>query len=123
MENGCPCCRPTDRLIKGDEAATVLGVSESRLEKWRVTGDGPPYIQYSGEGGSIRYSERMLWDWIYSQVKASTSDPGKPPETFAERQSKAMRRAIARGHISTPSLIAVMIVGLVVMAYLLGRLH
>jgi hypothetical protein len=55
-------------------AAEILGVSESFLNKKRMTGDGPPYVKL---GGSVRYILPELLPWALSRARTSTSDPGR----------------------------------------------
>jgi hypothetical protein len=55
------------------DAAKMLGVSASFLNKARVTGNGPPYSKL---GFSVRYSVQALLDWAAAQSRTSTSDDG-----------------------------------------------
>jgi excisionase family DNA binding protein len=52
-------------------AATLLGVSASSLEKWRVHGTGPAYRKH---GRSVRYLRADLDAWSARQARTSTSE-------------------------------------------------
>ena len=60
-------------LLTTAEAARLLGVDRRTLERWRVSGDGPPFIRV---GGVRRYSVRDLTEWIEGQKARSTADLG-----------------------------------------------
>jgi predicted DNA-binding transcriptional regulator AlpA len=65
---------PTDtahRRLRTPAAAEYLGYAESTLEKRRVTGDGPPFIQL---GRVIVYDTRDLDAWLASRRRHSTSE-------------------------------------------------
>ncbi len=62
------------RLLNRTEAAHFLGISRRTLEKWAVTGDGPPFYKL---GGRVLYDQSDLEDWIASKRRLSTSDPGQ----------------------------------------------
>ena len=59
--------------ITTNDAAQILGLQPSTLEKWRVTGDGPVFHRF---GRAVRYSELELQEWAARQRRASTSDGG-----------------------------------------------
>lgn len=48
-----------DPVFNTPDAATILGVEPSRLEKWRQRGQGPDYLQYE-KHGSVRYELSAL---------------------------------------------------------------
>jgi predicted DNA-binding transcriptional regulator AlpA len=58
-------------LFTPKEAATLLKLSRSWLDKARMRGDGPPYIRI---GRSIRYAEAALIQWMKSRQRLSTSE-------------------------------------------------
>ena len=58
-------------LFTRKEAAALLKVSLSWLDKARMRGDGPPYIRI---GRSIRYAEAALIQWMKSRQRLSTSE-------------------------------------------------
>ncbi len=64
-----------DRLISTPEAAELLGLSASMLERLRWAGDGPPYIHPTG-GRVVRYRISDLTAWIERcRVDPGTSRP------------------------------------------------
>jgi len=56
-----------------EDAAERLGVQRSTLDNWRWSGRGPAYVKV---GGRCRYRLADLAEWLDSQTRASTSDPG-----------------------------------------------
>lgn len=54
------------------QAADYLGLKESTLEKWRVTGAGPAFVALSGR--AVRYRESDLCTFIESRLRRSTSE-------------------------------------------------
>jgi hypothetical protein len=63
----------TEFVDVGD-AAKILGVSESFLNKARLDGTGPPFCKF---GKAVRYSVTALLAWTASRTRRSTSDPGE----------------------------------------------
>jgi len=62
-------------LLDQKAAAGRLKTSVRTLERWRVMGEGPPYVKFtSGLRSSIRYREIDIEAWIASRVRTSTSD-------------------------------------------------
>jgi hypothetical protein len=53
------------------EAAGFVGVSPRTLEKWRIGGDGPPYLKL---GTRVVYSEEDLVRWLDTHRLRSTSE-------------------------------------------------
>jgi hypothetical protein len=60
------------------EAAAFCGCSISKLNKHRVTGDGPPYIR---RGRLISYDIHDLEAWLAQGKRRSTSEGNSPPGT------------------------------------------
>ena len=58
-------------LLMQHEAAALLRLSERTLERWRVTGDGPPFAKL---GRRVGYRPADLETWIASRIVASTSE-------------------------------------------------
>lgn len=56
-----------------DDAAAYLGVARKTLEKWAVTGDGPPFRKH---GRRVLYHRDEMDAWSEAQTRQSTSDPG-----------------------------------------------
>jgi len=61
------------RILRTPEAATYVGRSESSLEKWRLTGDGPRFIRLGGR--AIGYDIRDLDAWLDHQRDRDPQDP------------------------------------------------
>jgi len=59
-----------DSLIRQDEAALMLGVSNRCLENWRYRGGGPNWIRISAR--CIRYRRSDLIQFIEARVRTST---------------------------------------------------
>ena len=57
--------RPTKAI------ARLLGVSARTLEKYRLTGEGPPYFKF---GRRVLYLEEDVIEWAQSKRCKSTSD-------------------------------------------------
>jgi predicted site-specific integrase-resolvase len=55
------------------ETAELLRVSVRTLQRWRLTGDGPPFCAF---GGRRLYARGDVMSWASSQRRRSTSDPG-----------------------------------------------
>lgn len=82
---------PTDSLTQGDrsmhtpllqqestylstrEAAAFLGLSPRTLDRYRVTGEGPPFFKF---GSRVRYLKADLEAWAQTRRRRSTSDDG-----------------------------------------------
>ena len=58
------------RVMTTGEAATVLGLSASYLNKMRVTGCGPVFLKLSR---AVRYTQADLDAWISRRRHSSTS--------------------------------------------------
>ncbi len=68
------------QLLNRMEAAGFLAISPRTLEKWAVTGDGPPFYKL---GGRVLYEQSDLEAWIASKRRISTSDPGQEAASHA----------------------------------------
>jgi predicted DNA-binding transcriptional regulator AlpA len=84
--------------VRGPKAAELLGVSESWLEKARVTGTGPRFVKISQ--GVVGYLIRDLEEFLQSRRRRSTADApspvarvSDPPRTPGRRDVSARRRA------------------------------
>src|ERR1700739_4892559 len=66
-----------DDLVSTEKAAARLHVSPRTLEKWRVTGFGPPYYKV---GRLVLYSLHELDEWIDRGRRLPSSEPGEPPD-------------------------------------------
>jgi hypothetical protein len=57
-------------LLTQREAADALRLSERTLERYRVSGDGPPFVR---AGKRIMYRPADLDGWVKAHVVTSTS--------------------------------------------------
>jgi len=62
-----------DRLIREDEAASIVGYSIRTLQNWRLRGGGPKFVKASAR--SIRYRRRDLIEWAEARLCSHTSEP------------------------------------------------
>lgn len=62
------------RQLATPAAADFLGVHPRTLEKFRLTGDGPRYVEVSKR--CIRYRICDLIAWQEARLRRSTGDPG-----------------------------------------------
>ncbi len=64
---------PTTRAkyLNNREAAEYLGLSVRTMNRYRVTGDGPPYYRL---GNRVRYVRAELDEWVTGSRRISTSD-------------------------------------------------
>ena len=60
------------RLLKPKEVADRLGVSQRTLERWRIAGEGPPYVSITRS--TVRYTAEALDAFLAERVKASTAE-------------------------------------------------
>ena len=58
-------------LLNNREAAEYLGLSVRTMNRYRVTGDGPPYYRL---GNRVRYVRAELDEWVTGSRRTSTSD-------------------------------------------------
>ena len=59
-------------MVTEKVAAEFLSVTVRTLQKWRGTGEGPPFSRLSAR--AIRYCVQDLVDWVLSRVCRSTSE-------------------------------------------------
>jgi excisionase family DNA binding protein len=57
---------PAHTLLTTKEAAVYLNMSASTLEKWRMTGEGPTYLQ---PGRKVRYRQKDLDTWLATRER------------------------------------------------------
>jgi predicted site-specific integrase-resolvase len=58
-------------LLTALQAAELLGVPASILERWRGTGEGPPYVKLSDK--YIRYTNEDLAAFVEGRRRQSTA--------------------------------------------------
>jgi len=87
--------------VRGPTAAKLLGVSESWLEKARVTGTGPNFVKLSG--GVVGYLVRDLEEFLGSRRRSSTSDMAAPSPvaSVSDRPQPRGRRDVSAGRRAT----------------------
>lgn len=61
----------TDFFLSQSDTAKFLLVSERTLERWRVTGDGPPFVKMSRR---VAYRQSDLLKWTDARVFHSTTE-------------------------------------------------
>jgi predicted DNA-binding transcriptional regulator AlpA len=59
-------------ILDQKRVATILGISTRTLERYRLTGMGPPYAKIGGK--LIRYRQSDLEAWVQQNLSHSTSD-------------------------------------------------
>lgn len=58
-------------LVTPKSAAALLNVTQRTLERWRITGDGPPFVRLSRS--TVRYAMPALAAFVSARVKANTA--------------------------------------------------
>lgn len=53
------------------EAAALLGVHAVSMARWRVQGDGPPFIRLSRR--AVRYARSSIDSWMQERTRTSTA--------------------------------------------------
>jgi hypothetical protein len=59
------------RIVPTRDAAAVLGLSESYLNKLRIYGGGPPYLKI---GKRVLYDVKDLQTWARAHRRTNTSE-------------------------------------------------
>ena len=62
-------------LLTVEDAAVRLKISKHTLNRWRVTGEGPPFIKYGPR--LVRYDPLVIDEWARKRTRASTSEYGR----------------------------------------------
>lgn len=62
-----------DELLRPHEVAALLKVEEDTLYRWRLRGCGPKYSKIGRGKGSIRYSKRIIFQFVSERERQSTS--------------------------------------------------
>jgi excisionase family DNA binding protein len=57
-------------LLTVEDAAARLKISKHTLNRWRMTGEGPPFIKYGPR--LVRYREGALEAWADARTRGST---------------------------------------------------
>jgi excisionase family DNA binding protein len=61
-----------DILLTVEEAAARLKISKHTLNRWRVTGEGPPFVKYGPR--LVRYGSTRLGEWEQARVRSQTAE-------------------------------------------------
>jgi hypothetical protein len=77
-------------VLRTPEAAAYLGLSPSTLEKFRLSGEGPPYHKSGPK--IVVYRPDDLDRWLHEGRRTSTSDPG-------QRHAGALTRPSAQANV------------------------
>jgi excisionase family DNA binding protein len=59
-------------LLTVQQAAARLQISVDTLNRWRITGEGPPFLKYGPR--LVRYHEADLETWGRGRTRFSTSE-------------------------------------------------
>lgn len=62
-----------ETLLTVEEAAAQLKLSKHTLNRWRVTGEGPPFVKYGPR--LVRYEGDLLVAWARERRRVSTKAP------------------------------------------------
>jgi excisionase family DNA binding protein len=62
-------------LLTVEDAAARLKISKHTLNRWRMTGEGPPFIKYGPR--LVRYEEEMLDAWARDRRRVVTRACGQ----------------------------------------------
>lgn len=65
-----------DILLTVEEAAARLKISKHTLNRWRVTGEGPPFVKYGPK--LVRYTSKSLDVWETKRSRTSTAQYEHP---------------------------------------------
>jgi predicted DNA-binding transcriptional regulator AlpA len=66
--------KPQTRVLRTPAAAEYVGLSDSTLEKFRLTGEGPQFVRIGVR--AVGYRIEDLDAWLSERVRRSTSDEG-----------------------------------------------
>jgi predicted DNA-binding transcriptional regulator AlpA len=64
--------KPQTRVLRTPSAAEYVGLSDSTLEKLRLTGDGPKFVRIGVR--AVGYRIEDLDDWLAERIQRSTSE-------------------------------------------------
>jgi predicted DNA-binding transcriptional regulator AlpA len=64
--------RPQARVLRTPAAAEYVGLSDSTLEKFRLTGEGPQFVRIGVR--AVGYRIEDLEAWLAKRVRRSTSE-------------------------------------------------
>jgi predicted DNA-binding transcriptional regulator AlpA len=64
--------KPQTRVLRTPAAAEYVGLSDSTLEKFRLTGEGPQFVRIGVR--AVGYRIEDLEAWLAERVRRSTSE-------------------------------------------------
>ena len=79
------CMRSPEDLLTTKQLASEYGLSHRSLERWRVEGSGPLYLQFQANG-PVRYRRGDSEDWLNTKRRLSPGAPA-PATTLMVAQS------------------------------------
>lgn len=71
MSYDVPFTEISPALLRPSQAAAYLGISPSTLAKFRLTGDGPPFIKLGSK--CVAYRREDIETWLDTRLRRSTS--------------------------------------------------
>jgi|AntAceMinimDraft_11_1070367.scaffolds.fasta_scaffold14977_2 predicted DNA-binding transcriptional regulator AlpA len=89
----------TTRRVASPNAAELLGISESTLRKWRMSGIGPRFIKV---GSRVVYDTGELEDWLERRSRTQTTSYLAPKRGEKDKGSITSSRPVvtALGEVS-----------------------
>ena len=82
----------SESRLTPEQAAKVRGISLSKENKDRMTGDGPPFEKY---GRTVRNRYATLLSWMAEHTRRSTSDEGRIAIPKARLSTSESAREVA----------------------------
>src|SRR5262245_51359160 len=86
----------TDSLLDERQVARMIGMSVGSLRRWRLLGQGPPFLRVGRRG--VRYKPEHLALWLDSRPIGGSDVPAPPMSAPESGDRKpAARRALRKG--------------------------
>jgi len=61
----------THDYLKPDQLSELINVAKSTLARWRVEGNGPPFMK---AGRAVLYAANDVHEWLAKSARQSTSE-------------------------------------------------
>lgn len=71
VEDALEVAEQMPTLLTPEQVAEGLSVTERTLERWRMTGEGPPFVRLTRS--TVRYSKSALAAFVASRIKHNTA--------------------------------------------------
>jgi hypothetical protein len=71
VEDSIRAAEKMPKLLTPEQVAKALSVTERTLERWRLTGEGPPFVRLTRS--TVRYSQAALAVFVASRVKENAA--------------------------------------------------